>query len=327
VLMSRRNVYQGEPQIQVHFATVPDQAGVRLRGALFARLEEAVRAARSYRGKVLSLESSDNYSGEGSGIKVHNLSPVDRQQVILPAETLDLVERNVIEFARHRDRLKALRQSTRKGLLFHGPPGNGKTYTIRYLMHALASHTKLLITGSEVGRIGEYMALARLLQPALVVIEDVDLVAKERIHSGTCEEAVLNVLLNEMDGLAPDAEIMFILTTNHPELLEEALMSRPGRIDQTVAFHTPTADERRRLALLYAGEVELSSEVLAKLVAATDGSSAAFIKELIRRAIEHHLTRCDSAGIERCDLETALDELALKQGVLNGRLLGFALSR
>jgi ATP-dependent 26S proteasome regulatory subunit len=78
-----------------------------------------------------------------------------------------------------------------------------------------------------------YMELARLLQPAMVVIEDVDLIARDRGEmGGPCEEVLLNKLLNEMDGLREDADILFVLTINRPQELESALAGRPGRIEQ-----------------------------------------------------------------------------------------------
>jgi ATP-dependent 26S proteasome regulatory subunit len=58
---------------------------------------------------------------------------------------------------------------------------------------------------------------------------------------GSCEEPLLNKLLNEMDGLKQDADILFVLTTNRPEQLESALAGRPGRIDQ--AIEVPLPDE------------------------------------------------------------------------------------
>ena len=65
--------------------------------------------------------------------------------------------------------------------------------------------------------LGEYFRLAPFLQPSLMVIEDVDLIARERTHMhGPGEEVLLNKLLNEMDGLREDAEVLFILTTNRP---------------------------------------------------------------------------------------------------------------
>jgi len=63
--------------------------------------------------------------------------------------------------------------SSKKGLLFYGPPGTGKTHTIRYLSR-IPEHTTLLVTAEQVTLVAEYMALARLLSPTIVVIEDVD---------------------------------------------------------------------------------------------------------------------------------------------------------
>ena len=72
------------------------------------------------------------------------------------------------------------------------------------------------------------MTLARLLQPSVVVIEDVDLIAGDRTQLGTCEEVLLNKLLNEMDGLNEEADILFILTTNRPEALERRWRRGPA---------------------------------------------------------------------------------------------------
>src|SRR5215470_11214946 len=139
-----------------------------------------------------------------------------------------MLDRNVAGFMKARAELKALHFQARKGVLFYGPPGTGKTHTIHYLASQLPDHTTLLITAEQVGWLDHYFQLARFLQPAMVVIEDVDLIARarEEMH-GPCEESLLNKLLNEMDGLREDAEILFVLTTNRPEHLETALSSRP----------------------------------------------------------------------------------------------------
>lgn len=325
VLLSKVFTMNEPPRVKVHVATANTELGRRIARELFAQLEEAVQRATSYRGKVLSLDASDSYSGATTGIKVHSIPPVQRDDVILPAETLGLVERNVLEFVARRPKLQSLGQSTRKGLLFHGPPGNGKTYTIRYLIGALEGHTTLLITGAELGRLPEYIALARLLQPSLVVIEDIDLVAKEKVHSGlSCEEPLLNLLLNEMDGLGSESEIIFVMTTNRPELLEEALAARPGRVDQAIEFGPPGDGERARLARLYVAGLAMSAEVVDELVRLTDGASAAFIKELVRRAVQCHLAHDNDALVDSRDVREALDELVLNRGPLNAKILGFS---
>jgi ATP-dependent 26S proteasome regulatory subunit len=231
--------------VRFQIATFNDGVGARITDQFFSAMEKAVNECRSYRGKILSLEQEHAYTGKSTGIKVHKLQTVEREQVILPEKTLALLDRNVIQFVQRREKLASFGQATKKGLLFYGKPGNGKSFTIHYLARALKGHTTLLITAEQVGLLGEYMALARLLQPSVVVIEDVDLIARDRtdMHS-PCEEALLNKLLNEMDGLKESADILFILTTNRPEALEKALASRPGRIDQAIEF--PLPDEQGR---------------------------------------------------------------------------------
>jgi AAA+ superfamily predicted ATPase len=86
----------------------------------------------------------------------------------------------VIHFVGQRQRLSQFQQATKKGLLFYGPLGTGKTHTIHYLAKALEGHTTLLISAEQVGLLAEYMTLARLLQPSMVIIEDVDLIARDR---------------------------------------------------------------------------------------------------------------------------------------------------
>src|SRR2546429_4736988 len=110
---------------------------------------------------------------------------------------------------------------TRKGILFYGPPGTGKTYTIHYLASQLKNHTTLLVTAEQVGLLGEDFRLARFLQPSMMIIEDVDLIARERTHMhGPGEEILLNKLLNGRDGLQEDPPVLIILTTNRPDHIQ-----------------------------------------------------------------------------------------------------------
>src|SRR5579862_3857251 len=190
--------------------------------------------------------------GGGSSVKVHRLAKVNREDVILPQKTLATLDRNVAGFMAARDALKSMRFQARKGLLFYGPPGTGKTHTIHYLASQLPDHTTLLVTAEQVMLLGEYFRLARFLQPSMMVIEDVDLIGRERTHMRGGDEMLLNQLLNEMDGLREDAEVLFILTTNRPDQIEPALASRPGRIDQAIEFPLPDEEGRGKLARLYA---------------------------------------------------------------------------
>ncbi len=323
VLLSQTSRYRHKTGMQFQIAAQNCPAGTEIAQEFFRFLEDAVSKAGSYRGKILSLElDEDSYSGESTGISVHKLRTVTRDQVILPAETLDLLDRNVIEFSRQRAQLSQRGLSTKKGILFYGPPGTGKTHTIHYLAEALREHTILLITAEQVALLREYFTLARLLQPSVVVIEDADLIAHNREEMGTCEQVMLNRLLNEMDGLKEDADVLFILTTNRPESLERALASRPGRIDQAIEFPFPDDEGRAKLVELYAAGMKLSDEITEHIVQRTDGVSAAFIKELMRRSLQFHLEQNGSGSITPTDIDSALDEMLLRGGKLNQRLLG-----
>src|SRR5260370_29104742 len=124
----------------------------------------------------------------------------------------------------------------------------------------------------------------------MMVIEDVDLIARERTHMhGPGEEVLANKLLNEMDGLREDADVLFILTTNRPDQLEPALASRPGRIDQAIEFPLPDEDGRTKLVKLYSRGLEVPEQLMTLIVRRTKGASPAFIKELLRRSAQFQI--------------------------------------
>ncbi len=311
--------------VHIEIAVPPGDAGQKLSRDLLDRLEKLVNESGSYRGKVISLEASANYSGKVGSVRVHRLRSVVRKDVILPEKTLSLLERNVGEFISQRARLRDLGMAIKKGLLFYGPPGTGKTHTIHYLASQLPHHTTLLITADQVGLLDEYFQLARFLQPAMLVIEDVDLIARSRENMrNACEESLLNRLLNEMDGLREDAAVLFVLTTNHPEQLETALAARPGRIDQAIEFPLPDEEGRRKLVAVYSYGLTVPAAIVDLIVTKTDRSSPAFIKELMRRCAQYLLRKGNDGTLTSDQVEAALDEMLFSGGSLNVKLLGGA---
>jgi cell division protease FtsH len=123
--------------------------------------------------------------------------------------------------------------------VLYGPPGTGKTHTTRYLLGQMDGYTRLVLTGRALVAVGAVTDLARNLLPAVVVLEDVDLVAQDR-SMGPGTSPVLFDLLDAINGAAPDADLLFLLTTNRADLLETALAARPGRVDVAVES-VPTA--------------------------------------------------------------------------------------
>ena len=309
----------------IEIAVPPGEAGSKLSRRLLDELEAMVRKTASYRGKVISLETPDRYSGHLGPLRVHKLRSVRRDEVILPEKTLQLLDRNIGDFVRQREHLRKLGLPIKKGLLFYGPPGTGKTHTVHYLAGQLPDHTTLLVTAEQVGLLDHYFQLARFLQPAMIVIEDVDLIARSReTMYGPCDESILNKLLNEMDGLREDAAILFILTTNRPDSLESALASRPGRVDQAIEFPLPDENGRRLLVRLYACGLPLEESVVETIVRRTDKASAAFIKELMRRAAQFFIQNGSNGHLQLADVNAALEEMLFTGGSLNAKLLGAA---
>lgn len=135
----------------------------------------------------------------------------------------------------------------------------------------------------------------------------------------SAEEHVSWLLERHFEGL----DSADVVTTNRPEALEAALAGRPGRIDQAIEFPLPDDDGRRRLIDLYRRGLELPESLRAALIPRTEGVSAAFIKELLRRGAQLAFERdSDTRELRAADLDSALCELLFEGGTLNAKLLG-----
>ena len=116
--------------------------------------------------------------------------------------------------------------------------------------------------------------------------------------------------------------MLFILTTNRPDQIEPALVSRPGRIDQAIEFPLPDEDGRAKLTTLYARNLQISDQMLNQVVKRTKGVSAAFIKELMRRCAQFQIETSGGTTLLKSSLDLALEETLFAGGTLNRRLLG-----
>lgn len=188
-------------------------------------------------------------------------------------------------------------------------------------MHRNPGHTVVVLTGMGLRFVSTAAAIARALQPAIVVLEDVDLIAEDR-SMGQGANPLLFEILDAMDGLDADADVTFLLTTNRVETLERALVQRPGRVDLAVEIPLPDAAGRLQLLRLYAGDVAYSPEALVAAAQRTEGVTASFTKELMRRAV----LEAAVAGAEPGDdhLRAALDGLLGDREATTRALLGHA---
>ena len=266
------------PSLEVEVAGLPVDAAQ----AVLAELDELRAQLNVYRGHLLDVSITP------MGVSLGFAAPatLTRGDVVLPEAVLDRIERHALGVAKHRAALLAAGQHLKRGLLLYGPPGTGKTHTTRYLLGQMTSYTRLVLTGRALAAVGTVTEMARALSPAVMILEDVDLVAEDR-SSGSRSNPVLFDLLDAMDGAAGDADLLFLLTTNRADLLELALAARPGRVDVAVEIDLPDAVARERLLALYGRGVplDLTPDDIATAVERTDGTTASFIKELIRRAV------------------------------------------
>ncbi len=295
-------------------ATEPDA------GEAFVKdIRERMSRLNVYRGHVISLSPGRLDMGAQSLVAFHTLPDVARENVILPEELLERIERHTFVFAEHADQLRAAGRSLKRGMLLYGPPGTGKTLTLMYLIGRMEGRTVLLTTGMGMGLLNPVMQMARSLAPSMVILEDVDLIAEER-------GMPLFELLNQLDGLADDADLIFALTTNRPEILEPALAARPGRVDLAIELPLPDAEARRKLLRLYGEGLELVEVDLEPFARETDGASPAYIKELLRRAsVLAAIEATDgdvSLKVTAAHLTRAIEELS-EGGRLARRILGF----
>ena len=188
----------------------------------------------------------------------------------------------------------------------------------------MTSYTRLVLTGRSLVAVGAVTDLARALLPAVIVLEDVDLVAEER-SLGPASSPVLFDLLDAMDGAAPDADLLFLLTTNRADLLEPALAARPGRVDIAVEIALPDAPARERLLRLYGRHVPLAltEQDVSLAVERTEGTTASFLKELIRRGVLEALDDDPALpAITGTHLARALDDLLDAAQAVTRTLLG-----
>lgn len=318
VVLAVREVQMAGPgQIAVEVMAADRQ----IASGLVAHLQALVAQHDILRGQVLSFAVNEH-----QGNQLVNFLPrpdVAAHDVILPPDVLPTIEKHVTGPAERAGRLLELGIHLKRGVLLHGPPGTGKTHTVRYLMGRLAGSTVVVLTGNGLMFIEQAAALARRLAPSIVVVEDVDLIAQDRGFS-PMGNPLLFSLLDAMDGVAADADVTFVLTTNRATMLEEALVQRPGRIDLAVEIPRPDADGRRRLVELYRGGARVTADI-EPLIAGTEGATASAIKELMRRAVLRALDShpsLDPPVVDDAVLTATLQDFLSQTQALSRSLLG-----
>lgn len=267
--------------------------------ALLVEVRRRMNELSVVRGNVVSFARGDYGEGVG-GMTFLERPTVAAGDVILPDGLLARIRDHVVGIGERSDELRARGQHLKRGVLLYGPPGTGKTLTIRHLIQETPGTTVVLLQGAALSLIGVAAQLARAMSPALVVLEDVDLVAADRGDYG-----LQPLLFEVLDGLDGDADVAFVLTTNRAEILEPALAARPGRVDLALEIPLPDLDARRALFRVYGSRLAFSAEALDAAADRADGVTASFVKEVIRRAVLQSVG--DARDVTDDDLIDALE--------------------
>jgi hypothetical protein len=195
----------------------------------------------------------------------------------------------------------------KRGALFIGPPGNGKTLCVKALIRELAipclyvqsfeSPHALPQSGMET-----VFRRARATAPCLLVLEDIDALLLEGTRS---------YFLNELDGFAGNHGVITLATTNHPERLDPSILERPSRFDRKYHFDLPAAPTRAQYIAAWNERLKpalrLDDAGCAQIAEKTDGFSFAYIQEVFVSAMMRWISRRDSEGL----LPVALEQVDL----------------
>jgi hypothetical protein len=283
------------------------------------------RMIRVVFGPEVPSDYGDDESMEPLDLVFYKEAPIAEADIILDEAQRALIERTIVDFHARRDELLRLGLPSKRGVLFYGPPGTGKTYTCKYIASRLAAATTLVVTGHALLHMKAICAVAKMLQPALVLLEDVDLVFSHRENNAY--NTVLGEFIDQLDGFGDTDQIIFILTTNAIDRIESAIKDRPGRVSQCIYFGPPSVVLRRRYLDTLVQPYTCASLNLTHVVAKTEGVSQAFLKELVFRAVQiasgSHGT--NGAGLHLTDdhFATALHDMTNGGGQAAHKIIGF----
>lgn len=232
-----------------------------------------------YRGKALRLlTDEDGAINANEPPKFIDLSRVNRDELVFGTELMEQVTTNLFTPIMHTARCRENKVPLKRGVLLYGPYGTGKTLCASVTATLCAPNGWTFITVGRVTALEQALRMAALYQPCVVFVEDIDReVAGDRT-------AKMDDILNTIDGIiSKGAEIMVVLTSNHAEQINRAML-RPGRLDAALHIEPPTADAVERLLRVYGRTLINPEASLAKSAKVLAGEIPAVIRECVERA-------------------------------------------
>jgi hypothetical protein len=207
---------------------------------------------------------------------------------------------------RDREMLKKEGLSIKRGLLLSGPPGDGKSTAIECFVNDIAGEASINIV-EAVEHIRAVYHLAQALAPAVVILEDLDLITKSRQNpfASVTKDDVTGELLQVLSGGSAYDDVVTIATTNHPEAIDEALAKRAGRFDAHVRMGYPSQEDRQRILDLYLDRFGVNDDVTRRRIQQT------LNRDLGRlHLVPAHIEEFVKAGVKRARLARRVPEFS-----------------
>ncbi|MBE9000448.1 AAA family ATPase [Nostoc sp. LEGE 12447] len=230
------------------------------------------------------------------------------------------IQDDLINFFASRETYANYSVPWKRGILFIGSPGNGKTHTVKALINQMQqpclyvkSFKSEYATDSD--NIRKVFKQARQSAPCVLVLEDIDSLLNDENRS---------FFLNELDGFASNQGIVTIATTNHPERLDSAISDRPSRFDRKYHFDLPAFPERETYITLWNdklnSEMGLSEEVVSQMAALTEGFSFAYLKELFLSSMISWMGAMETGALEKIMIsQVAILREQMSSTIVNGK--------
>jgi AAA+ superfamily predicted ATPase len=208
------------------------------------------------------------------------ISNASFDDLILAGDLKSAIRQDFERFLASRAEYETYRVPWKRGVLFVGPPGNGKTHclraTVKFLnvpcLYVQSLQAKYETDDANILKVFKH---ARSLTPCCLVFEDLDAMITPENRS---------FFLNQLDGFSDNPGILTLATTNHPERLDPAILSRPSRFDRKYHFDLPALTERAAYIeswnRKFQPAMRLGDDESQRVAEATDGFSFAYIKEL-----------------------------------------------
>lgn len=206
------------------------------------------------------------------GIYFEKVALATEDLIKFPETESETVVAEIEKFWQEEEKFRKNKLAYKRGILLYGPPGSGKSCTIRMVLDNIVRHGGIVLKFDNAGVFKAGMRTVRMIQPETPVIalmEDLD-----SILNYNCESEVINIL----DGINGVDKVVYLATTNYPEKLGSRIMNRPSRFDRRYYIGMPNAESRR---IYLQHKLKDKDHNVEKWVEDTEGMSIAHLKELV----------------------------------------------